>query len=143
MSKKIVPFYISQRALDEVRNFELFSDYENCVTFYKAWEQNAHLYMQLELCETLESYLKNFKYVTEDFYWSVLLDILLAVKALHDRDLIHLDIKLENILIDEDNVCKLGDFGLVVSAKKVRKLIIFMKNICRTLFLVPILTSSM
>lgn len=37
-----------------------------------------------------------------------------AIKALHDRNLIHLDVKLENIMITEDNVCKLGDFGLVV-----------------------------
>lgn len=112
----------SQRSLDEVRNFEIFSDYENCVTFYKAWEQNGHLYMQLELCETIESYMKDLKNVKDDFYWSVLLDILLAVKALHDRDLIHLDIKLDNILIDENNVCKLSDFGLVVSEKQVRKM---------------------
>jgi membrane-associated tyrosine- and threonine-specific cdc2-inhibitory kinase len=78
--------------------------------------------MQLELCETLESYMKDLKNVKEDFYWSVLLDILLAVKALHDRDLIHLDIKLENILIDGDNVCKLGDFGLVISTKEVSEI---------------------
>ncbi len=32
---------------------------------------------------------------------------------MHDKDLIHLDIKLDNILITEDNVCKLADFGLV------------------------------
>lgn len=75
--------------------------------------------MQLELCETLESRIKNMKNINEDFYWGVLLDILLAVKALHDRDLIHLDIKLDNILIDKDNVCKLCDFGLVISAQKV------------------------
>ncbi len=75
--------------------------------------------MQLELCETIESYMKDLKNVNEDFHWKVLVDILLAVKALHDRDLIHLDIKLDNILIDEDNVCKLSDFGLVINEKKV------------------------
>lgn len=109
-----------QRSLDEVRNFEIFSDNENCVTFYKAWEQNGHLYMQLELCENLESYIKTLKNVNEHFYWRVFVDILLAVKALHDHNLIHLDIKLENILIDEDGVCKLSDFGLVINEQRVR-----------------------
>lgn len=32
---------------------------------------------------------------------------------MHDKDLIHLDIKLDNILITKDNVCKLSDFGNV------------------------------
>lgn len=32
---------------------------------------------------------------------------------MHDRNLIHLDIKLDNILITDDGVCKLADFGLV------------------------------
>lgn len=84
--------------------------------------------MQLELCQTIETYVKDLKNVTEGFYWSVLLDILLAVKALHDRDLIHLDIKLDNILIDEDNVCKLSDFGLVMSEKKVRRIFCMSEN---------------
>lgn len=77
--------------------------------------------MQLELCKTIESYVKYRKNVDENFYWGVLLDILLALKALHGRNLIHMDIKLDNILIDENNVCKLCDFGLVVSEKEVRE----------------------
>lgn len=91
--------------------------------------------MQLELCETIESYMKDRKHVKDAFYWSILLDILLAVKALHDRNLIHLDIKLDNILIDEDDVCKLGDFGLVVSEKRVRKMIVSsLSTACLTCF---------
>lgn len=78
--------------------------------------------MQLELCETIESYVKDLKNVEESFYWGVLVDILLAVKALHDRNLIHLDIKLDNILIGEDNVCKLSDFGLVINESQVKEI---------------------
>jgi serine/threonine protein kinase len=42
-----------------------------------------------------------------------------AVKHLHDHDLIHLDIKLENILVALNGRYKLGDFGLVVDVSKV------------------------
>lgn len=92
------------------------------------------MYMQLELCQNIESYVKEMPNVTEDFYWSVLLDILLAVKALHDRDLIHLDIKLDNILIDDDSVCKLADFGLVISENKVNLIKFFSQSgICDVL----------
>jgi len=41
------------------------------------------------------------------------------VKHLHDHNLIHLDIKLENILVALDGRYKLGDFGLVIDVSKV------------------------
>ena len=42
-----------------------------------------------------------------------------AVKHLHDHDLVHMDIKPENIFISDDGICKLGDFGLVLDLRKV------------------------
>ena len=50
--------------------------------------------------------------------WSYLVDLLLAVQHLHDHDLIHMDIKPENIFIGMDGICKLGDFGLVIDLAK-------------------------
>jgi membrane-associated tyrosine/threonine-specific cdc2-inhibitory kinase len=41
------------------------------------------------------------------------------VKHLHDHNLIHLDIKLENILVALNGRYKLGDFGLVIDVSKV------------------------
>ena len=42
-----------------------------------------------------------------------------AVKHLHDHNLIHLDIKPENVFVNYDDVCKLGDFGLVLNLNEV------------------------
>ena len=41
-----------------------------------------------------------------------------AVKHLHDHNLIHMDIKPENIFVGVDGICKLGDFGLVIDLAK-------------------------
>lgn len=110
-----------QERLEEVRRYEQFSAHEHCITLYRAWEQNDLLYMQLELCQgSLESLLAQQKQLLpEARLWHILVDLLLGLKALHDQDLIHLDVKLDNVMIAEDNVCKLGDFGLVIDLNRV------------------------
>ena len=43
------------------------------------------------------------------------------MKHLHDHNLVHMDIKPENIFISHDDICKLGDFGLILDVSKVRE----------------------
>ena len=40
---------------------------------------------------------------------------------LHTHDLLHMDIKPENILMTKDKICKLGDFGRVFDQKNDKK----------------------
>ncbi|EDW69348.2 membrane-associated tyrosine- and threonine-specific cdc2-inhibitory kinase [Drosophila virilis] len=105
--------------LEEVRRYEEFSGHENCIRFIRAWEQYDRLFMQMELCrESLEQYLYRCRHIPEERIWHILLDLLRGLKSLHDRNLIHLDIKLDNVLIDDDDTCKLADFGLVIDVDK-------------------------
>lgn len=67
--------------LEEVKRYEQFSGSEQCVTMYKAWEQDDLLFMQIELCMgSVEDYVENqcFQHVPEHFVWSFLLDMLLV-----------------------------------------------------------------
>ena len=41
------------------------------------------------------------------------------MKHLHDHNLLHLDIKPENIFVSMYGACKLGDFGLTVQLGRV------------------------
>ncbi|ALC43421.1 Myt1, partial [Drosophila busckii] len=105
--------------LEEVRRYEEFSGHENCIRFIRAWEQYDRLFMQMELCrENLEQYLYRCRHIPEERIWHILLDLLRGLKSLHNRNLIHLDIKLDNVLIDDDDNCKLADFGLVIDVDK-------------------------
>ena len=65
---------------------------------------------------TLESYLKqcrtNKKIIPQDFVIKIFKQLLIALKYLYENKIMHRDIKLDNILLDENYNAKLGDFGL-------------------------------
>ncbi|PAV62297.1 hypothetical protein WR25_08117 [Diploscapter pachys] len=72
----------------------------------------------MELCEkSLSDYANEVHPVPESDVWNFFIDLLLAVDHLHAHDLIHCDIKTENIFLTKDYVCKLGDFGLIFDSK--------------------------
>jgi membrane-associated tyrosine/threonine-specific cdc2-inhibitory kinase len=106
------------RKLEEVRKNEVIEPHPNLVRFHRAWEENDRLYMQLEYCETnLEDYAYKNSDIPERVIWYFMVDLLQAVKHLHDHDFIHLDIKPENIFLSSNGECKLGDFGLAFDLK--------------------------
>lgn len=57
----------------EVRNHQQFSSHPNIVTLYEAWEEDRHLYLQMELClfslDSLEDPM------TDEQCWNVLVDL--------------------------------------------------------------------
>ncbi|GFY78624.1 membrane-associated tyrosine- and threonine-specific cdc2-inhibitory kinase [Trichonephila inaurata madagascariensis] len=108
-----------ERKLQEVQKHEQLPYHPNCVRFYAAWEEQQILYIQIELCKySLSQYADENHNITETIVWNFLIDLLLAVKHLHDHNLVHLDIKPDNIFISKHNICKLGDFGLVLDLSK-------------------------
>ncbi|KAK6750272.1 hypothetical protein RB195_002326 [Necator americanus] len=104
--------------LREVQKHELLPYHINLVQFCKAWEENGRLYILTELCErSLLDYCTEIHTVPEKEIWNIFIDILRAVDHLHSHDLLHVDIKPENIFLTKDKVCKLGDFGLIFDLK--------------------------
>ncbi|KAI9496484.1 kinase-like domain-containing protein [Zychaea mexicana] len=56
----------------------------------------------------------NNRHIPELDVWSILSEIAQGVKAIHDANIIHLDLKPSNILIGDSGSIKIGDFGVSV-----------------------------
>lgn len=72
------------------------------------------VHLVMELCEqgSLQDRYEAGPLPTRDVH-SIATDICHGLGALHDRDMLHRDIKPGNLLMDRAGVAKLGDFGLV------------------------------
>merc|ERR1719400_2868095 len=84
------------------------------VKLYNYFEDSNFVFIILELCKrrSLMELHKRRKAITEPETRYFMNQILLGVKYLHDAKIIHRDLKLGNIFLNDNMEIKLGDFGL-------------------------------
>lgn len=90
--------------LEHKNIIKLISYYEN--------ENNIILIMEYAKKGTLFNYIRNRKYLSEKEAFSFFIQVANAIYFLHCNKLVHRDIKPENLLLTENNIVKLCDFGL-------------------------------
>lgn len=93
--------------------------HRHILTFYAAFEDKAAFYLVMEYAVQgdLYSYIKRHyggKVPIQRYITFILQPLLLALSYLHTQGIIHRDIKPENILVDQNNVIRLCDFGLSI-----------------------------
>jgi serine/threonine protein kinase len=59
----------------------------------------------------IEKFKKANKYIKEDTIWSYAIQITIALQEMHDRNILHRDIKPKNIFLTGKNHVRLGDLG--------------------------------
>ncbi len=86
----------------------------NIVGFEKFFEDKDNVYILLELCsnQTLRELVKRRKRLNELEVQCYTLQIIRALKYLHNHRIIHRDLKLGNLFLTSKLELKLGDFGL-------------------------------
>jgi hypothetical protein len=85
------------------------------VRYHQAWMEDNLLYIQTELCSSTLTNEIAMGPLSDRRRYKLLREMLLALEFIHRQEMIHLDIKPENIMLKNDQY-KLGDFGLVTRA---------------------------
>lgn len=88
--------------------------HQNIVNFEHFFEDKENVYILLELCsnQTLNELLKRRKRLTDLEVQCYIIQIIKALKYIHNHKIIHRDLKLGNLFINNKLELKLGDFGL-------------------------------
>ncbi|XP_043548079.1 serine/threonine-protein kinase Nek3 isoform X1 [Chiloscyllium plagiosum] len=87
----------------------------NIVTFIDSFEAEGHLYIVMEFCDggdlTQKLLQRKDKLFPEETILNLFVQICLGMKHIHDKRVLHRDIKSKNIFLTKNGVVKLGDFG--------------------------------
>ncbi|XP_068143308.1 LOW QUALITY PROTEIN: serine/threonine-protein kinase polo [Drosophila tropicalis] len=89
-------------------------NHPNIVKFHSYFEDPQNIYIVLELCKkrSMMELHKRRKSITEFECRYYIYQIIQGVKYLHDNRIIHRDLKLGNLFLDDMLHVKIGDFGL-------------------------------
>ena len=101
----------------EVEAAALLPEHPNVVRYYRSWQQDQHFYIQMEhcACGSLSSVFARLPpqtLIAELDVWRLAAQVASGLAFMHLHKIVHLDIKPDNIYIDVNGTCKIGDFGL-------------------------------
>ncbi len=119
---------VAQELLNEIRVMESLKTASNIVSIEDCQlepQENGpgwELYIRMELLESLPSYMER-KPLSLDEIVKLGIDICEALKACETKNIIHRDIKPDNIFVNEYGTFKLGDFGIAKRLENTRAML--------------------
>lgn len=92
--------------------------HSNIAMYIESFVENLKLYIVMEYADggdlnnSIQRKKKLNEYWTEDEVMRIFVQICLALKHVHDQNIIHRDLKSQNIFLTSKGIVKLGDFGI-------------------------------
>ena len=106
--------YGRSQFLEEAKTLSEFIGNPGVVKVYSYFEENGTAYFVMEYLEgvSLSEYLrKKGGRIPWQEAWELMLPLMDALSAVHEKKIVHRDIKPDNIIITDDGLTKLLDFG--------------------------------
>jgi len=118
--KKFLDEKQKEKIMHETSIMKILSKSNNIVKIFETFETKKHFCIVMEHigAGNLYSYIKKRNQLPENIAKFIFKQIILSLQYMHSHNIIHRDIKLQNILIDLNNNIKLCDFSI---SKKVKK----------------------
>ena len=93
--------------------------HSNVVKLFETFETGRHILLVMELCAggDLLNYVRKRKKLDEDIAKYLFKQLVEGLGYLHARNILHRDIKLDNILLDGKGMVKIADFGVSKQVK--------------------------
>ena len=81
---------------------------------YDSFESNKHIVFVMELCAggDLLNYVRKRRKLKEDVAKFVFRQVVEGLQYCHSKGIVHRDMKLDNLLLDETGTVKICDFGV-------------------------------
>ena len=109
-----------EKAVQLTRNEASFLNglnHPHIIKFYKKFEEGDYLYYVTEYVSNgdikglIEAHKEFNKHISEDLLWTIFLQSMSGLTYIHNNKVIHRDIKPANLLIDNNMIVKIADFG--------------------------------
>lgn len=114
VSKKLMMKHNQKEKMTQEITIHRSLDHKNIVGFHSFFDDPLNIYIVLELCKkrSMMELHKRRKLITDYECRYYMHQVMTGVKYLHDNHIIHRDLKLGNLFLNDELHVKIGDFGL-------------------------------
>lgn len=103
-----------QLAINEVKVLSILH-HPNIISYYGSFESNGELFIEMEYANagTLANFLTSLSCPLQEHEILIIFkQIVAATVHLHENNILHRDLKTENIFLNKEGFIKVGDFGI-------------------------------
>lgn len=114
---KTIPQSERVKALKEIQIVKM-TQHPNIIRYIESFIDKGYLCIVMELCsqgdlkEFIDKHKKKGARFSEKLIMKLFVQLVLGLKHIHDKKILHRDIKTANIFINNEGQLKIGDFGI-------------------------------
>lgn len=103
-----------EKVANEISIMQSLQSHPNVIQLLEVFENESTVFMVLEYASTgdLLKYIRGKQQLPLDTIRRILVQLVLALQHIHSRGVLHRDVKLDNILLNDQLDCKICDFGV-------------------------------